>query len=143
MPLKARAPDQSPLAVHDEGLLIVVQDNVTDDPGATGPTGLMLNDTTGISGGSSVADTVTVANPDPALFSQFNVNVYVLTVVNAPVLVLPVADWLPVQLPEAVHDDGLLETSQVNVLSCPTYTEVGFAAKCTVGRVAALPVPPC
>lgn len=69
------APDQLSLAVQLVGLLVVVHVNVMEDPGLTDPTGLIISDTIGISGGSSTACTVTVAYPDPALFAH--VKVYV------------------------------------------------------------------
>ena len=55
-----KVPDQSPLAVHDDGLFVVDHCRVTDPPGVVVPSGTEKSVTTGNPGGGSVAVTVIV-----------------------------------------------------------------------------------
>ena len=73
---------------------------------------------------------------------------YELGIVSAPVLWVPLVAFVPLQLPEAVHEVALVEL-HVKVEEPPLATDVGFADRVTVGAgttvtvaVAALLVPP-
>ena len=79
-PLALFAPDQLPLAVHDDGLLVALQVIV-----ALLPTlivdGLMDNDTAGALGNTSIA-TASKLLPEP--LAQVNLNVYAFMVLSGP-----------------------------------------------------------
>jgi hypothetical protein len=64
--------------------------------------------------------------------------VYVLAVESTPVLVLPLADLLPLQSPLAVQDVGLLATLQLTVAALPVPIVVGLTAIVTAGFVVVL-----
>ena len=77
-----------------------------------------------------------------------HVNEYELGIVSAPVLCEPLAPFVPLQLPEAVHEVAFVEL-QVKVDALPLGTDVGFAVSVTVAAgttvteaVATLLVPP-
>lgn len=74
LPLAGFAPLQSPLAVHDVGLLVVVQLSVVDAPGNIGPIGLAANVTIGKPGGGLVTTTwIVISGLVPLLFEHDNV----------------------------------------------------------------------
>jgi len=54
-------------------------------------------------------------------------------VLITPVLVLPLAFWVPLQLPLAVHDVGLLVADQLIVALLPVPIEVGLTLMVTTG----------
>jgi hypothetical protein len=66
-------PLQSPLALHELGLLVVAQVNATAEPGVTGPIGLLAIVTIGRLGGGLTTATVDVAKPEPAPLLQVKV----------------------------------------------------------------------
>jgi hypothetical protein len=63
------------------------------------------------------------------------VSVYVEVEVRAPVLTLPLSGWLPLHVPEAVHEVALLD-DQVKLELPPLDTLVGLALTDTVGGLA-------
>jgi hypothetical protein len=82
LPLAALLPLQSPLAVHELGLLVEDQVIVTVSPGLTGPIAELEIFTTGILAGGVLAKTVAVAVPVPLAFLQVNVYVYCLAALS-------------------------------------------------------------
>jgi hypothetical protein len=77
---------------------------------------------------TGVARTVRTAEalPEPALLLHVIVYVLLPAAPIAPVLVLPLADLLPVQLPLAVHDVGLFVELQLIVAALPVPIVVGL-----------------
>ncbi|MFZ1249016.1 MAG: hypothetical protein WAQ24_01700 [Candidatus Saccharimonadales bacterium] len=145
-PLAAFAPDQSPLAVHEVGLLVTDHIIVILDPGTTGPTGLLLIFIWGTPGGrvSTVSHPVAAALV-PDAFLQISVKLYFLATDNFPVSVAPLAAFIPDQSPLAVHELGLLVASHRIVEESPAKIMFGVAAIFTTGtpRVAVEPLPLC
>lgn len=58
---------------------------------------------------------------------------YVFAVVSVPVLMLPLAAFVPLQSPLAVHDDAPFVASQLIVELSPAKIRFGFAAMLTAG----------
>jgi hypothetical protein len=143
LPEVALAPDQPPEAVQ-EVAFVEDQVRVEDAPFAT-DVGFAASDTVGTGG-----DTVTVADALPVPPGPVQERLNALVLVNAPV------DWLPEvtlaldHAPEAEQEVALVE-DQVSVDDPPLATDVGFAARDTVGGggvpgtvtvAEALPLPP-
>jgi hypothetical protein len=134
VPLAAFVPLQPTEAVH-EVALVELQVNVAVPPLATL---VGLADSAAV--GTTLAATVTVAvasalvPPGPVHF-----NAYVVLAVRAPVLAVPLAAFVPLQPPEAVHEVALVEL-QVNVDVPPLATLVGLADSAAVGRAMAVTV---
>jgi len=128
-PLAAFAPVQPPEAVQAVAF-VELHVRVDAAPLAT-EVGAAARVTVGTGAGAVVTATVAVAGvlvpPGPV-----QVKVYVAAAVNAPVLRLPLVACAPVQLPEAVQAVALVEL-HVSVDAAPLATEVGAAARVTVG----------
>jgi hypothetical protein len=79
-------------------------------------------------------ETVALCEADPPL-ALVQLSVYVVVLVSALVLALPLVALLPVHPPEAVQAVALLE-DQVNIEVPPLDTLVGLALSVTLGGVA-------
>jgi hypothetical protein len=127
LPLVANVPLQPPEAVHDVAL-VELQVSVDAPPLAT-----FVEFAVSMAVGTGLAVTVTVAAtavlvpPPPEQVSE-----YVVSVVKAPVLRVPLVANAPVQPPEALHDVALVEL-QVSVAAPPLATVVDDAVIDAVG----------
>ena len=127
VPLAANVPLQPPEAVQDVAL-VELQVSVEAPPLAT-----LVGFAVSVAVGTGLAAIVTVAAaaalvpPEPIQVSE-----YVVSVVKAPVLWLPLVANGPDQPPEAVQDVASLEP-QVNMAAPPLLTVVGEADIDAVG----------
>jgi hypothetical protein len=122
LPPVAFAPLQPPDAVQDVAL-VELQVSVEDPPLA-----IVVGFAVRIAVGTGLVVIVTAAAkaalvpPEPVQVIE-----YVVSVVKAPVLWVPLVANAPLQPPDAVHDVALVEL-QVNVEDSPLVTAVGAAA---------------
>lgn len=79
--------------------------------------------------GTRVTDTVAAALVPPG---PVQVSEKLVFAVSAPVLDVPLVDWVPLQPPDAVHDVAFVEL-HVNVDAAPLLTVVWDALSATVG----------
>ena len=127
MPLAANVPLQPPEAIQDVAL-VELQVSVEDPP-----LGMLVGFAVNVAVGTGLAFTVTVAAaaalvpPEPIQVSE-----YVVSVVKAPVLWLPLVAKGPVQPPEALQDVASVEL-QVNIAASPRLTVIGDAVIDAVG----------
>jgi hypothetical protein len=120
-------PDQAPEAVQEEAL---VEDQVSVEvPPLATLVGLALSEAVGAGAGAA---TVTVADwaAEPPLPLQ--VSVYLVVAVRMPVLCEPLLGSLPVQPPDAVQEEALVE-DQVKVEVPPLVAVPGLAVSVTDG----------
>jgi len=89
MPLGLSLPVQSPLAVQEVTLFVVVQVSVAMLPGVIGAFGEMFRVTRGIPRGGSVTVILVLICCEPPEFVQLKLYVYVPVLENAAVLKLP------------------------------------------------------
>ena len=141
VPLAAFEPLQPPEAVHDVAL-VELQVNIELLPLAI-DVGLAVS----VAVGARAVVTVTVAVAG-ALVPPGPVQVieYVVVAVSAPLVCVPLAAFVPVQPPEAVHDVAFVEF-QVKVAVSPLLTAAGDARSdavggCATGAMGADPEPP-
>ena len=118
-------PLQPPEAVHDVAL-VELQVSVDAPPLATF-VGFAVNVAVGTGLTATVAATAVLVPPPPEQVSE-----YVVSVVKAPVLKVPLVANAPVQPPEALHDVALVEL-QVSVAAPPLATVVDDAVIDAVG----------
>jgi len=127
VPLAANVPLQPPEAIQDVAL-VELQVSVEDPP-----LGMLVGFAVNVAVGTGLAVTVTVAAaavlvpPEPIQVSE-----YVVSVVKAPVLWLPLVAIAPVQPPEALQDVASVEL-QVNIAASPRLTVIGDAVIDAVG----------
>jgi hypothetical protein len=124
VPLAANVPLQPPEAVHDVAL-VELQVSVEVPP--EGGLAVSMAVGTGLAATVTVAATAGLVPPVPVQVSE-----YVVSVVRAPVLWLPLVANAPPQSPVAVHDVALVEL-QVSVEDPPLATAVGLAVSVAVG----------
>jgi hypothetical protein len=139
VPLVGSAPLQPPEAEHAVAL-VELHVNVDEPPEFTA-VGLA----TSVAIGITLTRTVDTALVPPI---PVQVNEYDVGNVRGPVLRDPLVAWVPLQLPDAVHDIAFVDV-HVSVAAALLATEVGFAANVIVGTgstvivtVAGLLVPP-
>ena len=127
VPLAANVPLQPPEAVQDVAL-VELQVSVEAPPLAT-LVGFAVNAAvgTGLAAIVTVAAAAAPVPPEPIQVSE-----YVVSVVKAPVLWLPLVANGPDQPPEAVQDVASVEL-QVNMAASPLLTVVGEADIDAVG----------
>jgi hypothetical protein len=123
LPLVPSAPLQPPEAVHDVAL-IELHVSVETPPEAT-TEGFATIVAVGITLTSTVA--APLVPPVPV-----HVKEYELRSASAPVLCVPLVAFVPLQLPDAVHDVAFVEL-HVSVEALPLATEVGAAPSDAVG----------
>jgi hypothetical protein len=121
-----------PVAVHDVAL-VELHVSVEDWPLAM-LVGFAFNVAVGMVPIVTVAVAGALVPPVPV-----QVSVYAVLVVNAPVFTAPLADFVPLQPPEAVQDVALVEL-QVSVDDPPLAIVVSPAVSATVGAGAMLTV---
>jgi hypothetical protein len=141
VPLVAFVPLQPPEAVHDVAF-VELHVSVELPPFAI-DAGFAVS--VAVATGTTVTTAAPVVLAPPA---PVQVNEYDLVAVRAPVLCVPLAAFVPLQPPEAVHDVALVEL-HVNVELLPLAIDVGFAVSVTVAggstvtiAVAAVLAPP-
>jgi hypothetical protein len=121
VPLAANVPLQPPEAVH-EVALVEFQVSVEAPP-----LGTFVGFAVNVAVGAGLAVTLTVAAADALVPPEpIHVSEYVVSLVKAPVLWLPLVATAPVQPPEALHDVASVEL-QVNMAASPLLTVVGEA----------------
>jgi len=125
VPLVGSTPLQAPEAVQAVAL-VELHVNIDAPPLAT-DTGDALRVTVGTI--LTVTLDVELVPPVPA-----QLNEYVLGVLKAPVLCVPLAGFVPPQAPEAVQEAALAEL-HVNIDAPPLVTDAGDAVKVTVGAM--------
>jgi hypothetical protein len=125
VPLVVSTPLQAPEAVQ-EAALVELHVNVDAPPLATA-----TGDASRVTVGTifTVTLDVELAPPGPA-----QLNEYVLGVLKAPVLCVPLAGFAPLQAPEAVQEVALAEL-HVNMDAPPLATDAAEAVKVTVGAM--------
>jgi len=128
-------PLQLPDAVH-EVASVEDQVSVTDEP-VTTDVALEVNVTVGVAAGD-VTETETVRLAEPPAPEQLNV--YAAAALNGPTVCDPEVAFVPVQVPDAVHDVASVE-DQVSVTDEAATTDAALELKVTVG-VGPLPPPP-
>ncbi len=126
VPLAPFVPLQPPEAVH-EVALVELQVKVAVPPLAT-LVGLADNAAVGTPA-ATVTVTLTAALVPPA---PEQVNAYVVLAVRAPVLAVPLAPFVPLQPPEAVHEVAFVEL-HVKVAARPLSTSAADALSTAVG----------
>ena len=89
--------------------------------------GFAVNVTVGAATTLTLAVATLLVPPGPV-----QVNEYEPAIVRDPVLCVPLVGWVPLQLPEAVHEVALVEL-HVSVEAPPPATAVGLAVSVTVG----------
>jgi hypothetical protein len=125
VPLVVSTPLQAPEAVQ-EAALVELHVNVDAPPLATA-----TGDASRVTVGTifTVTLDVELAPPGPA-----QLNEYVLGVLKAPVLCVPLAGFAPLQAPEAVQEVALAEL-HVNMDAPPLATDARDAVKVIVGAM--------
>ncbi len=128
-PLVALLPLHPPDAVQDEAL---VEDH---DSVELLPLAMLLGLALKLTVGAGEV-TVTVADCAALPPAPVQLRVYVAFALSAPVDCEPLVGWLPDQPPEAVQEVAFV-VDQLKVELPPLTTELGFAARLTVGAGAA------
>jgi hypothetical protein len=128
VPLAAFAPANVPPAAAHDVALVEFQVSV-EVPRLAIEVGFAVSVAVGTGAMVTVVVAAVLVPPLPA-----QINTYVVLAVNAPVLWLPLAAFVPLQPPEAVHDVALVEL-QVSVEVPPLAIGVGLADSVAVGMV--------